>query len=175
MCIFSVRGMRPQRAFTIIELMVTVVILGILATLAVPSFNDLIASTRIKNAASDIYASLALARSEALKRNANVTVGPIVAGDPWENGWRVAVGGTVLNTQGAVPNLRIECPAGTTCLQTLTYGGNGRLTTSAATLNVDVLWPTTPPRVPKRCVDVSLSGRVNVTVDNNRDGSCANG
>jgi type IV fimbrial biogenesis protein FimT len=170
-----------MRGFTLIELLVVVAIFGLLLTLAVPSFNDLILSTRIKGAASDIYASFALARSEALKRNANVTVGPTPAGASWTGGWQVAVGASVLNTHGPAANLRIECPNGTDCNQTLTYSGSGRLVSGVpagqptALLNVDVLSPPTSRRVPMRCVQIDLSGRVSVLVDNNRDGDCTNG
>ena len=171
----------PKRryGFTIIELLTTIVILGILMTIAIPSFNDLIVSTRVKGAASDIYAALTFARSEAIKRNINVTVGPLTAGGQWVNGWQVTavIGGTqtVLATHGVLSNLTVECPGGTACTQTFTYARNGRLTAGTLTMNVDVASPPTPRRVPMRCVNVDLSGRVNVTADNNRDGNCANG
>jgi type IV fimbrial biogenesis protein FimT len=166
---------RPKRlpGFTIIELLTTLVILGILVTIAIPSFNDLIVSTRIKGAASDIYGALALARSEAIKRNTNITIAPI--GGQWVNGWQVKLGATVLSSHDPLTNLKVECPSGTPCTQTLTYSRNGRLSSGAVTLTVDLATPPTPPRVPMRCVNVDLSGRVNVTADNNRDGNCANG
>ena len=162
-----------RSGFTIIELMTTLVILGILVTIAIPSFNDLIVGTRIKGAASDIYGALTFARSEAIKRNANVTVSPL--GGQWVNGWQVMAGATVLATHGALTNLKVECPSGTACTQTFTYGRNGRLTAGTLTMSVDLASPPTPPRVPMRCINVDLSGRVNVTADNNRDGDCTNG
>jgi type IV fimbrial biogenesis protein FimT len=165
---------RPA-GFTIIELMVSLVVLGILVTVAIPSFNDLVLSTRIKSAASDLYGALSLARSEAIKRNANVTVGPLTGGAEWANGWQVKVGATVLATHGAVTNLRVDCPTGTACTQSLTYSRNGRLSSGTVTLSVDLISPPTPRRVPMRCVTIDVSGRVNVTADNNRDGNCANG
>src|SRR5438094_5676454 len=113
------RTLKRRSRFTIIELMTTMVILGILITIAIPSFNDLIVSTRVKGAASDIYAALTLARSEAIKRNLNVTVGPPTAGAQWVNGWQVSavIGGTqtVLATHGVLNNLTVECPGGTAC------------------------------------------------------------
>lgn len=165
---------RPQRGFTIIELMITAVIVAILAAIGVPSFNNLILSTRIKNGASDIYGALIFARSEAIKRGANVTITP--TSSSWINGWQVAVGSTVLRNQDALSKLKIDCPSGTTCAQTLTYRRDGRLT-STATLSivVDESTPPTPRRVPMRCVTINVSGQVNVLADNNLDGNCANG
>jgi len=159
--------------FTIIELMATLVVLGILVTVALPSFSDLVLNTRIKNAASDVYGALALARSEAIKRNANVTIAPV--GGQWANGWQVAAGATVLQTHAALSNLKVECPSGTACTQTLTYARTGRLSSGTVSITVDTIAPTTPRRVVMRCVTVDVSGRVNVTADNNRDGNCANG
>lgn len=164
-----------RNGFTIIELLTAIAILGILVALAVPSFNDLILSTRIKGAASDIYGALALARSEAIKRNSNVTIGPLTVGGQWADGWQVLAGATVLATHGPLTNLKVECPTGTACLQTLTYARNGRLTSGSIALNVDLVSPPTPRRVPMRCVNVDLGGRINVTADNNRDGDCTNG
>jgi type IV fimbrial biogenesis protein FimT len=164
-----------RTGFTIIELMTTLVILGILIAVAIPSFNDLVVGTRIKGAASDIYASLTLARSEAIKRNTNVTVGPVTSGGLWANGWEVKVGATVLATHAALSNLKVECPAATACTQTLTYARSGRLTSGSVALSVDLASPPTPRRVPMRCVNVNLSGRVNVAADNNLVGDCTNG
>lgn len=170
---FLTRDARRLAGFTIIELMVTLVVLGILVTVAIPSFNDLILSSRIKGAASDVYGALSLARSEAIKRNANITIAPISG--QWTNGWQVMFGLTVLATHGPVTKVRVDCPSGTACTQTLTYGRNGRLSSGTITLAVDLVSPSTPRRVPMRCVNVDVSGRVNVTSDDNKDGNCANG
>ena len=165
---------RPQRGFTIIELMITAEIVAILAAIGVPSFNNLILSTRIKNGASDIYGALILARSEAIKRGANVTITP--TSSSWINGWQVAVGTTVLRNQDALSKLKIDCPSGTTCDQTITYRRDGRLSgTTTISIVVDEETPPTPRRVPNRCVTISVSGQVNVLADNNLDGNCLNG
>lgn len=163
----------PQAGFTIIELILAVVILAIVVGIGAPSLQDLVISTRVKNAASDIYSSLIYARSEAIKRSTNVTVTPVSGG--WKNGWSVAIGGTTLKQQDAISKLKIECPAATNCTQTLTYRRDGRLTGGTISFLVDESSPPTPRRVGVRCVTVSVSGQVNVLGDKDYDGSCTNG
>ena len=91
--------MRTARAtgFTIIELMIVIVIVGVMVSLAAPSMRDLIVRTRLKTAASDLHQSLMQARSEAIMRNAVVQVVPNSATN-WALGWSVKeqAGGTVL-------------------------------------------------------------------------------
>jgi type IV fimbrial biogenesis protein FimT len=164
-----------QAGFTLIELMLVIVIGAILVGIGAPSFRDLVLSTRIKNGASDIYSTLIYARSEAIKRGSNVTVTPVSS--LWTNGWAVAAGGTTLKNQDAVTNIKIECPSGTPCADTLTYRRDGRLDgiTGPVSIIVDIAGTVTTRRVPLRCVTISVSGQINVLADNNLDGSCTNG
>lgn len=60
--------------FSLIELMVTVVVVGILSALAVPSMRTIIQNMRITSQANEFMADLNFARSEAIKRAADVTV-----------------------------------------------------------------------------------------------------
>lgn len=57
------------RGFTLVELMITVVVAGILAMLAVPSFHRLIISNRLTTAASGMSNAINLARLDAIKLN----------------------------------------------------------------------------------------------------------
>jgi type IV fimbrial biogenesis protein FimT len=61
--------MRYQRAFTLIELMVVVVVLAVVALLAVPAFNDFILVQRLKGIQSQLTTDLQYGRSEAVSRN----------------------------------------------------------------------------------------------------------
>lgn len=60
-------SLRRQNGFTLVELMIAVVVLGVLATIAFPSFQSTIRSNRIATTSNDLIASMALARSEAVK------------------------------------------------------------------------------------------------------------
>jgi type IV fimbrial biogenesis protein FimT len=60
--------------FTLLELMIIVAILGILAALAAPSFTSILERRKIIGAAEAIQSDLRWARSEAIKRNTDVTV-----------------------------------------------------------------------------------------------------
>jgi len=55
--------------FSLIELMVTVAIVGLLMALGIQSFNTMMASTRTRATADSILSGLKLARAEAIKRN----------------------------------------------------------------------------------------------------------
>lgn len=62
------------RGFTLVELMITLAVSSILLGIAVPSFQSLIINNRISTQTNDLVAELAMARSEAVKRGAKVSL-----------------------------------------------------------------------------------------------------
>lgn len=86
-----IRAQIPQ-GFTLIELMVTIVVAGVLLGIGVPGFVSIINNNRLTTSANELVATLNLARSEAVKRGVQVTVrrkGSTT--QVWDNGWNVFV------------------------------------------------------------------------------------
>ena len=84
-----------QHGFSLVELLVAMTILAILMAIAIPSYNSLILSTTASRYASSMAESALLARSEAIRRNAAVTVcvssdGATCGSGGWEQGWLVS-------------------------------------------------------------------------------------
>ena len=95
---------RYSSGFTLMELMITLVIATLLFTVAIPSFNGLIKKSRIASYTNNLVTSLALARSEAVKRNTQVSLcasnnGTNCTGTSFDQGWIVF---TDRNTAGTV-------------------------------------------------------------------------
>ena len=60
---------RKFSGFSLIELMVTVAVIGVLASFAIPSYQNWIQNNRTRNAAESIQNGIQLARAEAVNRN----------------------------------------------------------------------------------------------------------
>jgi len=158
------RTRRKDQGFTLIELIITITIVGILAALAMPSFNDFILNQRAKNASFDLMSALTLTRSEAIKRNASVTMTQVSGG--WQNGWTVDVGGTVLRSWGAYPGLSL---ASSPIVTSVTYSREGRAVATTTFIVNDNISNT---QVKTRCIKIDLGGRPNSSISR-ADGSCS--
>jgi len=147
-----------SRGFTLTELMIAITVLAILSAFALPSMTEFVRGQRVKTATSDVYASLILARSEAIKRAANVNIVP--NGTDWALGWRITnSGGTNLKVQNAIEGVVISGLAGT-----LTFRRDGRLTGAVPDF---VLSSPDSAAVTARCVRLDPSGKPNIKVDTN--------
>lgn len=141
------------RGFTLIELLITIAMFSIIAAVAVPSFTETAATQRVRSLATDLHTALLQARSEAIKRNADVAIEPAAGG--WSDGWNIVDVGdagnpeTIAVRQDINGAVSIDGPdAG------IVFRSSGRLVASAA-IEVGSLAVATV----KRCVRTDLSGR----------------
>jgi type IV fimbrial biogenesis protein FimT len=85
--------MKNSEGFSLIELLVVIAIAAVLAGLAVPSFQGLIASSNLTSATNDLIATLARAKADAIRRGKRVTVCMSADGaactttGAWTQGW----------------------------------------------------------------------------------------
>lgn len=142
-------GTGGERGFTLLELMTTVTVAAILMTVAVPSFFNTMRNSRAAANANDLVTALSVARSEAIRRGARVSVCRssngtscnFNAGASWATGWLVFVDTTASDTAapGANPgaaNILRVWPA---------TSGNAAITTASAG-NDDLPWVRFLPR-----------------------------
>jgi type IV fimbrial biogenesis protein FimT len=61
-----------HKGFTLIELMITLTVLGIIAAIALPNFKSILDGRKLVGAADNLYAALQYARSESIKQNTDV-------------------------------------------------------------------------------------------------------
>ena len=89
-------GNRHSSGFTLVELLVTVAVMMILVLLAAPSLNDATLGSKLSAYANRLVASAYLARGQAIKRNALITLcvssdgSTCATADGWEQGWIVS-------------------------------------------------------------------------------------
>lgn len=82
-------------AFTLVEIIVVLIMLTILVTLAIPSFQSMIKNNQSVSLTNELVSALNLTRSEAIKRGLSVSIcaasdsSLTTCGTNWENGWLI--------------------------------------------------------------------------------------
>ncbi|HYD76855.1 GspH/FimT family pseudopilin [Ramlibacter sp.] len=165
-----------QAGFTLVELMIGIAILAILAMVAVPAFNEAAMNSKLTSYANTFSASLRMARSEAIKRNAPVKMCASSDGTncastgDWQQGWIVfqdtdddgvldsgetrflqepALGGDYLLGEGSTPPTALK------------FLGSG-MTSLAAQLDLTLCRATPEPGSKKRTLSIDVTGRAKV-------------
>jgi prepilin-type N-terminal cleavage/methylation domain-containing protein len=158
-----------QTGFSMVELMVTLAISGILLAMGIPAFQSIMQTNRVALQTNDIASSLNYARAEAVNRRATVNITSKSGG--WANGWNVWVdldGDTSMDTDEVLKtldslsgNTTLAALAGTTAVTQASFNLSGFLDSHSTT----VIWTLTPDKCRgdnKRSIQLGLNGRVSV-------------
>jgi type IV fimbrial biogenesis protein FimT len=110
--------MKKYSGFTLIELVITLAVVGILLAVGVPSLKTFMQSNQLVASTNELISALHVARSEAIKLNRRVSIcdssdGKNCGGTgDWSNGWIVFI-----DADGALDNTGAPCAAvDTDCL-----------------------------------------------------------
>lgn len=128
-----------QSGVTLLELMVAIAVLGVLLTVAIPGFNQLLLNNRQVSATNEFIAGIQTARSTAITRNSRVTLcaSDSLAGCDgvnWSAGWIAFVDDNA-NQQLDGGELLLRAQEGADRMQissdefglALSFGSNGRV------------------------------------------------
>lgn len=174
-------GMRAARAagFTVLELMITIAVLGILLGVGVPSFNAIVRQNRLASQTNELLAAAAMARSEAVKRGTTVTLCPVdpndalacSGDDSWSDGWMIFAdeedddNDAVIQRWPPASERRMTI-TNNEDLVSITYRGDGSTTLGVGVTTSFIVAPEADycqdPEGARR-VTVSATGRVNAT------------
>lgn len=115
------------RAFTLVEMMVTIAVLAIIIGIATPSFVEMMRQNTVRSQANELLGLMHYARTEAIKRRAEVTV-TLTKGSGWKANVKV----------GAEPALRELDKSSTSVIldnsapAEIVFESRGRLVSSVA-------------------------------------------
>ncbi|HRE31149.1 MAG TPA: GspH/FimT family protein, partial [Candidatus Berkiella sp.] len=162
--------------------LITILVLAIVMAIAIPSFNSIIQNNLTVATSNDLMISLNYARSEAIKRSANVSLCPAAdqtfssCGNDWNRGWLIFVNPNtnsnystsnsaqvLLRTQsfsGTSPNITTS-PS--TSLANYNSAGFAGTNTSNLTFSISAPGCQGPYA---RSLNISMTGRVTVTKSN---------
>jgi type IV fimbrial biogenesis protein FimT len=168
-------GYRRAGGFSLVELMVTLAVVAILAAVATPSLVSVVNNNRLAAQSNEMVASLQIARSEAVRMNAQVSLcrstngTSCAAAGPWTR-WIVVSGTQVLRDSSVRPPVQIASGAATVTFRPdgLSRDAAGGLTNNSFTVCI----PTNTPPANQRVVALVRGNTVTTTVAGTGAGTC---
>lgn len=158
--------MKTYSGFTLVELMITLVVVAILLAVGIPSFQAIFMNNRLATQANELIGAVNLARSEAIKRGGQVTLRASAGG--FQNGWCVHLdnscnGANIIRQFPAMNQMDVVSGA-----VTIAFNGQGQKANPPGLINI-ALSPTgctsgTPNL--SRTVSIANTGRASVTSGN---------
>jgi len=150
--------------FTLIELLVTMVVLAIVATIAVPSFQEVIENNRLTSQSNRLVSSINYARSEAVKIGDVVTMTPV--GGDYAGGWCVHLGANCTGTD-ILKNFEGARLAFNPSANKISFNARGELAQATDwTVEIKPSGCQTGEVDKQRVISISLSGRASINPEN---------
>jgi type IV fimbrial biogenesis protein FimT len=166
---------RRSRGFTLIELMISILVLGVLTALAVPSFTNMINRNRLSSQSNELLSALQFARMEAIRSSGKVTfcgaatataAAEAACDDGLQPYW-VVIG----KTSGVEQQLRVFAVKDpmkvSTTLEKVSFTADGlardSTTKALVTGAITVCMATSNPAQNKRVLNITTGSRVVVT------------
>ncbi|MCP4186678.1 MAG: prepilin-type N-terminal cleavage/methylation domain-containing protein [Gammaproteobacteria bacterium] len=161
--------MKKYSGFTLIELMITLAIVAIVTTLAIPGMSEFVKNERLTSASNNLLGDIMLARSKAVERNQPVII--CASNDQancngnYEDGWIITIdsdsdgiGDEIIKIQQATEG-NITYDQGGAGLSIITFDSRGFLPTGANTGTISVCDNRTNPDDYAKTISLSATGR----------------
>jgi len=165
-----------QHGFTLMELMMTITVLGVLTALAVPSFTTMTNKNRLASESNELLSGIQCARMEAIRTNSKVTfcgaANSSVAADAdcgtGVQPYWVVIGNAAGGGQQQLRVFEVKEPLQvSTALTSISFSADGLARDSATHAlvsgTITVCLPATKPAQNKRVLNIASGSRVNIT------------
>jgi type IV fimbrial biogenesis protein FimT len=167
----NTRRRTPQIGFTLLEVLMTIAIAAIVATIGIPSFRYVTNANRIAGEVNGLLGDLQFARAEAIKEGQNVTVCVSTLGascdgtSTWQSGWIVYSNPTATTTPVTTSLLRIQTTFSSTdtfvafpATSAITFNREGYAIGIAGAGTLITLHDSTDTTAWTRCLSITLNG-----------------
>ncbi len=151
---YNIHMTKNNHGFTLIELIVTLAVLGILFAIAAPNLTTTIQGNRLSSQYNDMREDFAFARNLAINHNVAVTISSN-SGTDWSDGWAVVTPSRTVRISNTANNLAIS-----STIASLTYSPDG--TTNVTTTKAIKICDDRTGTYGKQ-LNINFAGRVNLT------------
>lgn len=124
---YNIHMTKNNQGFTLIELIVTLAVIGILFAMAAPNLQTTIQGNRISSQYNDMRGDFAFARNLAISRNVAVNISSN-NGTDWSDGWAVISPAGTARVSLTANNVAINAS-----VASLTYNADGTASVTAST------------------------------------------
>ena len=162
----QLRARKGRAGFTLIELLIVLAIVSVLLLVATPNYDPIITGSRLDEARMEVATSLAMARTEAIKRSVTVNMcadggaATSCSSSDWNAGHRVLVVGSEVLTSTSRDDPQIAIAF--SCGDSLAFDPLGERSSSTGTAECVFTFSDPDGVVSSKTLGVNLTGRVSL-------------